>query len=188
MVRVDLVRSWNTRNLDEILQNIEEIAKEYHISKAIIDRYSKGYIEALFRKIGLEVMVRPALSDVYVATKSLILQDKLQMPDRSDLKSGFRNSVAVYGKSNQLTITHSRDRYGHADEADAVCGSVWGTSQKLGGSGARVRWLDEPDHMTEKEEEKARKEQQRRWFAGEDDDDFDDIDRSHILPETYHQI
>ena len=50
--------------------------------------------------------------------------------------------------------------------------------------GARVRWLDEPDHMPVKE---AREEQRRRWI--ESDDDFDDeIDRSHLLPERYNQI
>jgi hypothetical protein len=33
----------------------------------------------------------------------------------------------------------------------------------------------------------ARKERLREWIEG-DDDDFDDIDRSHILPENYNQI
>jgi len=49
--------------------------------------------------------------------------------------------------------------------------------------GCRVRWLEEPGKMSAKE---AREEQKRSWIRG--DDDFDDIDRGHILPSTYHQI
>ena len=47
----------------------------------------------------------------------------------------------------------------------------------------RIRWLDEPEKVSVAE---ARREQRRQWMEG--DDDFDDIDRSHILPTTYHQL
>jgi hypothetical protein len=54
-----------------------------------------------------------------------MIQDKLQLPDRPDLKAGLKNTIAVYGRSNQLTIYHERGPEGHADEIDAVSGSIY---------------------------------------------------------------
>ncbi len=122
---VDIVRSWETKDLDIILDEIKTLAKAYHINEAIIDKYSKGYVENSFRKIGLEVKIRPSLADVFVVLKAKMIQDKLQLPDRSDLKAGMRNTIAIYNKSNQLTIIHQRGPEGHADSLDAVSGAVF---------------------------------------------------------------
>ncbi|MBA7469527.1 hypothetical protein ES707_04798 [subsurface metagenome] len=122
---VDVVRSWETKDLDIILNDIEILAKTYFLNEASIDRYSKGYVENSFKKIGLEILIRPSLSIVFVNLKSKMIQDKLQLPDRPDLKAGLKNTIAVYGKSNQLTIFHERGPEGHADEIDAVAGSIY---------------------------------------------------------------
>ncbi len=122
---VDIVRSWETKDLDIILDQIKTLAKAYHLSEAIIDKYSKGYVENSFKKIGLEVKIRPSLADVFVVLKAKMIQDKLQLPDRSDLKAGMRNTIAIYNKSNQLTIIHQRGPEGHADSLDAVAGVVF---------------------------------------------------------------
>jgi len=125
MAIVDVVRSWETKELDVILNDIEILAKAYHLDKASIDKYSKGYVENSFRKIGLEVLIRPGLAVVFVNLKSKMIQDRLQLPDRPDLKAGLKNTIAVYGKSNQLTIYHERGPEGHADEIDSVAGSIY---------------------------------------------------------------
>jgi len=122
---VDVVRSWETKDLDIILNDIEILAKTYHLNKASIDKYSKGYVENSFKKIGLEVLIRPPLAVVFVNLKSKMIQDKLQLPDRPDLKAGLKNTIAIYGKSNQLTIYHERGPEGHADEIDSVAGSIY---------------------------------------------------------------
>ncbi|MBA7590260.1 hypothetical protein ES708_32373 [subsurface metagenome] len=122
---VDVVRSWETKDLDIILNDIEILAKTYHLNEASIDRYSKGYVENSFKKIGLEILIRPSLSVVFVNLKSKMIQDRLQLPDRPDLKAGLKNTIAVYGRSNQLTIFHERGPEGHADEIDAVAGAVF---------------------------------------------------------------
>jgi hypothetical protein len=122
---VDVVRSWETKDLDIILDEIKTLAKAYHLNEAIIDKYAKGYVENSFKKIGLEVKIRPSLADIFVVLKAKMIQDKLQLPDRSDLKAGMRNTIAIYNKSNQLAIIHQRGPEGHADEIDAVSGAVF---------------------------------------------------------------
>jgi hypothetical protein len=121
---VDVVRSWETKNLNIILDEIKTLAKAYFITIAVIDRYSKGYVEAAFAGIGLEVKIRPSLAEVFVVLKSLIIKDNLKLPDRPDLRAGLRNTIAVYNKSNQLSIYHERGPEGHADEIDATAGVV----------------------------------------------------------------
>ncbi len=54
---VDVVRSWETKDLDIILNDIEILAKTYHLNEASIDRYSKGYVENSFKKINLEILI-----------------------------------------------------------------------------------------------------------------------------------
>ena len=134
---VDVVRSWQTKDLDVILNEIGSLAKAYHLSVASIDKYSKGYVENSFKKIGLLVKIRPSLAVVFVVLKSKMIQDRLKLPDRPDLKAGLKNTIAIYNKSNQLTIIHERGPDGHADEADACAGSVYESvgkeEEKLGG-------------------------------------------------------
>ena len=131
-VIVDIVRSWQTKDLDIILDEIKTLAGTFCISEAIIDRYSKGYVEASFKKISLEVKIRPSLADVYVNLKSKMIQDKLKLPDRPDLRAGLRNTIAIYNKSNQLTIIHERGPEGHSDSLDACASAVFEASQEEG--------------------------------------------------------
>jgi len=138
---VDVVRSWETKDLDIILNEIEILAKTYLLNEASIDRYSKGYIEHSFKKIGIEIKIRPGLADVFVNLKAKMIQDKLQLPDRPDLKEGLKNTIAVYGKSNQLTIIHERGPEGHADEIDSVAGSIYEATRE--GESNTEKLLDE---------------------------------------------
>jgi hypothetical protein len=119
-VVIDYVRSWQTKNLDTILNEIERLKKEYHLNRGWVDRYAVGYVKNLFERIGLIIEIRPSLAEIYVGMKSLIMQDRLSLPDREDLRAGMRNTLALYGKSNQLTIFHERGPEGHADALDSL--------------------------------------------------------------------
>ncbi|MBA7546604.1 hypothetical protein ES705_38996 [subsurface metagenome] len=170
---VDCVRSWATKDLDVILSEAGSLAKKYHLSKCLIDKYAVGYVRNVFKKIGLEIEIRPSLADVFVSLKSLCLREKIQLPDRPDLRAGMRNTLAVYNKSNQLSITHQRGSEGHADEIDACASAIFAVSKKMGGSGIRIRSLD-----TEDEED----DNGRNWV------DIGGRPGGNLLPEKYHQI
>jgi hypothetical protein len=139
---VDCVRSWTTKNLDIILAEVKKLANEYHLRKCLVDKYAVGYVRNAFNKINIEIELRPSLAEVFVNLKSLILQDRLNLPDRPDLKSGMRNTIAIYNKSNQLSILHERGPQGHADEIDAVASVIFGTVKKLGKHGPSIRLID----------------------------------------------
>lgn len=172
-VIIDIVRSWATKDLESILKDIEKLKNEYHISTCLVDKYAKGWVENAFKRISLEIETRPGLAEIYVVMKSLILKNKLNLPDRPDLRAGMRNTLAVYNKSNQLSIYHERGQEGHADELDSCCSAIYAVSKKLGGSGARVRWLEDDD------EEDSRGWQDVEGFGSNE---------SNLLPERYDQI
>ena len=171
-VIIDIVRSWATKDLEVILNDIKELKNKYCINTCLVDKYARGYVEASFKRINLEVETRDSLASIYVIMKSLIMQDKLSLPDRVDLRAGMRNTLAVYSKSNTLTIFHQRGSEGHADELDSVACCTCAISKKMGGSGVRIRSLDTEDN--------------------EDDDGRNWVDiggpGDGLLPETYHQI
>ncbi|MBA7529539.1 hypothetical protein ES705_21737 [subsurface metagenome] len=120
-VYIDLVRSWNLKDPDPIMKDIEELAGIYHINKVSIDRYARGWVESSLKKIGLFVNIRPSLASIYVNIKSLMLGGKLFLPDNQAIKRAFLNTSAYYGRNNQLSIAHERDSEGHSDESDAIC-------------------------------------------------------------------
>ncbi|MBA7578524.1 hypothetical protein ES708_20389 [subsurface metagenome] len=121
-VYIDKVKSWNLKDPDPIMRDIEELAGIYHIKKVSIDRYARGWVENALKKIGLFVNVRPSLPSIYVNIKSLMLGGRLFLPDNQAIKQGFINTQAYYGRNNQLSIAHERsDNEGHSDEADAIC-------------------------------------------------------------------
>ena len=168
IVIIDIVRSWTTKNLDEILTDIEKLKKEYQIFNCLVDKYAIGYIRNAFQKIGLTIETRPGLAEIYVVMKSTVLQDKLRLPDRSDLKVGMRNTLALYGKSNELKIFHERGPSGHADELDSTAGAIYAITQKLGVQGGLLFWIPEAK-------------------PGIWDDDEDDFDEGP-LPMNYQQL
>jgi len=157
-VIIDCVRSWTTKDLDTILNEIEKLKNEYQISKAWVDRYAVGYIRNAFQKVGLEIEIRPSLAEIYVVLKSLIMQDHLKLPDREDLKAGMRNTLAQYGKSNQLTIFHERGPEGHADALDSCCTVANAINQGLNNPMPQICILDNRPR--------------RRDIFDDDEDDF----------------
>jgi len=172
-VLIDVVRSWTTKDLESILKDIEKLKNGYLISTCLIDKYAKGWVESAFRRINLGIEIRPGLAEVYVVMKSLILKNKLNLPDRPDLRNGMKNTLAVYNKSNQLSIYHERGQEGHADELDSCCSAIYAVSKKLGGSGVRIRAIggdsDEDDDG-------------RNWV------DIGGSPSGNLLPEEYHQL
>ncbi|GAH68648.1 unnamed protein product [marine sediment metagenome] len=129
-IYIDTIRAWNLRDPDPIMRDIKELAGIYHTKKVFIDRYAKGWVEAVLKKIGLEVEIRPTLSEIYVNIKSLMLGNRLHLPDIKAIKQAFLNTQAYYGRSNTLSIAHERNAEGHSDEADAIATSVFVSSKE----------------------------------------------------------
>jgi len=127
-IYIDKVISWNLKDPDPIMKDIKEIAGLYNFNKVLIDKYARGWVQNALEKIGLEVMIRPSLADIYVNLKSLMIGDRLYLPDNKGIKKGFLNTQAFYGRNNALSIGHSRDSEGHADDCDAIATAVFEAS------------------------------------------------------------
>ncbi|MBA7524642.1 hypothetical protein ES705_16783 [subsurface metagenome] len=124
-IYVDKVKSWDLKDPDPIMKDIKELAGIYNFVEVNIDRYAKGWVKNALEKIGLEVNIRPSLAEIYVNVKSLMLGDRLYLPDNQGIKKAFLNTQAFYGRNNALSIAHSRDPEGHSDEADAIATAVF---------------------------------------------------------------
>jgi len=162
----DKVVTWDLKDPDPIMKDIKKICEIFNIRKISIDRYAKGWVESALKKIGLEVIIRPTLAEVYINVKSLMIGDRLFLPDNAGLKKAFLNTQAFYGRNNALSIAHERDEQGHSDNADAICGSVFEASGAEV-QGVQLLWIEpeKPDPF------------------GDDNDDF-----SGPLPTRYNQL
>jgi hypothetical protein len=128
---VDVLRSWDTTDGDEILHDIGSLTGMYGIRHVMIDRYASGWVRASLEKLGLEVEISPSMTDIYTNMKSLMIAGKLELPDHSGLKQGLFRTAGYFSKANNLTIAHERSSQGHGDEADAVGRAIYATSQLI---------------------------------------------------------
>lgn len=124
-VYVDKILSWDLRDPDPIMKDIKELAGIYHFNKTVIDKYARGWVESALRKIGLEVSTRPNLAEVYANMKSLMLGNRLYLPDNPGLKKALQNTQAYFGRNNALSIAHERIDNSHSDEADAIATAIF---------------------------------------------------------------
>lgn len=162
---IDYAKSFNTRNLDIIIDEIKTLKKNYNLRISVIDKFAKGFVRALLQKIGLVVVIRPSLADIYVNAKSLAISGNLSLPINPELKKGLLSTQAFYSKSNSLTIGHPRDSTGHSDLADAVITSVFQSSR-----------------ITEQEEETQIIHSESGYIWVENPDEEDKIDWLHRVP------
>lgn len=167
----DKVKTWDLKDPDPIMEDIKKICGIFNIRRISIDRYAKGWVTSALQKIGLEVVIRPTLAEVYVNLKSLMIGDRLFLPDNAGLKKAFLNCQAFYGKNNALSIAHERNEEGHSDNADAICGAVFEATGEETGP-IQVRWItDRP------------KPEIPGFFDDDDDNNFDGS-----IPESYGRI
>jgi len=127
-VIVDALRSWDTRNLDMILEALGLLAGRYRAGRVLCDAYASGWVTTALNKLGLEAERRPGLPQVYSNTRSLMTAGKLQAPGSGELRAALLNTTAFFGSNNSLSIVHERTAEGHADVADAVATAVWSAS------------------------------------------------------------
>jgi len=151
-VLVDHIEAWETKNSDKILVDVGKLTEAYRLNKVSIDRYAKGWVAQALNKLGLEVEIRPSMSEIYTNLKSLMLAGRVRLPDNSDLKKALQNTQAFYGKNNALSIAHQRSAAGHADLADAVATSVWVLSSEPPGVTPNIFIID-PNEDREDEDE-----------------------------------
>jgi len=124
-IKTDCLRLLDSKDIDEILEEISGLCGQYYTENLEHDRYASGYVAHEIEKYGLIPNVRPLLPKIYQNAKTLIIADKLKMQDNIALRSGMANTLATYGNNSSLSICHVRDQYGHSDLADAVCSAVW---------------------------------------------------------------
>jgi len=137
-IYIDKIRSWDLKDPDPIMRDIKELAGIYNFVKVSIDRYAKGWVKNALEKIDLEVNIRPSLAEIYVNIKSLMLGDRLFLPDNREIKKSFLNVQAFYGRNNALSIAHPRNVEGHSDEIDAISTAVF----EITGEGLPSFWND----------------------------------------------
>jgi len=65
----------------------------YNITKVSIDRYAKGWVQNALEKIGLKVEIRPSLTEIFVNLKSLMLGNRLFLPDIQGIKKALQNTI-----------------------------------------------------------------------------------------------
>jgi hypothetical protein len=127
-VYIDKAITWDIKDGDKIMADIEKIMGIYNITKVSIDRYAKGWVQNALEKIGLQVMIRPSLTEIFVNLKSLMLGNRLYLPDIQGIKKALQNTIGFYGRNNALSIAHSRDSDGHGDVLDAIATGVFDAS------------------------------------------------------------
>ncbi|MBA7567939.1 hypothetical protein ES708_09658 [subsurface metagenome] len=164
---------------------LKESHKIYNVVSFNYDPYQFHRSGVSLAKLGLKMVEFPQTSDRLIEAGenlySLIKGRNLVAYRDREVRDHILKSIAKESaRGFRLIKSKQSDRIDLAVSLAMACIKA----VNLDTGGARVRWLDEPDHMTSKE---AREEQRRRWI--ESDDDFDDeIDRSHLLPERYNQI
>jgi len=127
---IDKAITWDIKDGDLIMADIKKIMGIYNITKVSIDRYAKGWVQNALEKIGLEVEIRPSLTEIFVNLKSLMLGGRLFLPDIQGIKKALQNTIGFYGRNNALSIAHSRDSDGHADILDAIATGVFNVSDE----------------------------------------------------------
>jgi len=127
-IYIDKAIAWDLKDSDLIMADIKEIMKIYNITKVLIDKYAKGWVQNALEKIGLEVDIRPSLTEIFVNLKSLMLGNRLYLPDNQGIKKALQNTIGFYGRNNALSIAHPRDSEGHADILDAIATAVFNAS------------------------------------------------------------
>ncbi|MBA7568342.1 hypothetical protein ES695_11155 [Candidatus Atribacteria bacterium 1244-E10-H5-B2] len=162
-----------------------ELHKNFNVDSFNYDPYQFHRSGVSLAKEGLKMVEFPQTQDRLIEAGenlySLIKGRNLVVYRDKEVRGHILKSIAKESaRGFRLIKSKQSDRIDLAVSTAMACIKA----VNLDTGGARVRWLDEPDHMSAKE---ARKERLREWIEG-DDDDFDDIDRSHILPENYNQI
>lgn len=133
-IMVDCVREWDTKNADVILEEIRQLNGIYHCREVTKDGYAGGWVTNALEKRGLTVNDSERLPVVYTNLKTLVLAQRLAMPDHPSLRNSLLQTQAFYSKSNNLTIGHERTLEGHGDLANAVARAIYEASRQDEGS------------------------------------------------------
>lgn len=139
---VDCVREWDTKDADYIMEEIRQLNTIYHCRDITKDGYAGGWVTNALEKRGLTVFDSERLPVVYVNLKTLVLAQRLALPDHPSLVSSLLQTQAFYSKSNNLTIGHERTSAGHGDLANAVARAIYEASREEEGAYYDLR--DEP--------------------------------------------
>lgn len=127
---VDVVREWETKDVDYIMEEIRQLSVIYHCPDIVKDAYAGGWVTHALEKMNLTVWDTERLPVVYTNFKTLVLAGSLALPDHPSLLGGLLATQAFFSKSNNLTIGHERSLEGHGDLADAVVRAIYEASRE----------------------------------------------------------
>ncbi|MBA7653224.1 hypothetical protein ES703_61068 [subsurface metagenome] len=172
----------------DIEETVEKYLRElhdlYNVDSFAYDPYQFHRSGVSLAKLGLPMVEFPQTQDRLVEAGenlySLVKGRNLLAYQDKEVRDHILKSIAKESaRGFRLVKSKQSDRIDLAISLAMSCVKA----VNIDTSRPRIRSLDTPEKMSAAE---ARKEYKRRWMEG--DDDFDDIDRSHILPETYHQL
>jgi len=129
VIITDLVRSWGTKDGDAIMAEIAGLTQRYRLCEGMIDRYASGWVIGAMRKIGLLPQISPSAPELYTNFKTLLVADKVELPERQPLILALKRTQSFYSRTNTLSIAHERTGEGHGDEADALVRMVMALSR-----------------------------------------------------------
>ena len=147
---VDVLREWDSKDLDKIFYEIDILAKQYSVMTPSHDRYASGYVSNKLRAIGLEPELRPLLPVCYVNGKRLVKAGLLELPVHKNLRTGLLRTQAFYGSGGSLSIKHERTAgLGHSDICDSTMGAIWAASNKNEGGymSETLKKMDEREQL-----------------------------------------
>ncbi|MFH1718698.1 MAG: hypothetical protein ABIF19_15185 [Planctomycetota bacterium] len=147
---VDVLREWDSKDLDRIFREIGVLARQYSILTASHDRYASGYVSNKIEALGITAELRPLLPVCYVNCKRLVKAGLLELPVNKSLRTGLLRTQAYYGSGGSLSIKHERlAGHGHSDLCDSTVGSIWAASNKGEGGymSESLRKMDEREQL-----------------------------------------
>jgi len=140
-ILVDVVREWDTKDADYIMEEIRHLNTTYHCPDVTKDGYASGWVTNALEKRGLNVLASERLAVVYTNLKTLVLARRVFMPDHPSLRGSLLKTQAFFSKSNNLTVGHERTREGHGDLANAVARAIYDASRQDEGTYYELRSL-----------------------------------------------
>jgi hypothetical protein len=135
MIVQDVIRGWHSKNPQNVVGEVADILRRYHIRKVVGDKYSAEWVRAEFLKYGViyetaENTASEAFLELLPAINAgtvELLDDKLQTGQLIALER-------TTGRSGKDTLGHPAG--GHDDRANALAHCVAALSQRLPKAGA----------------------------------------------------
>ncbi len=155
-----------------------ELHQKFNVGSFNYDPYQFHRSGVSLAKLGLKMIEFPQTTDRLVEAGenlySLIKGRNLVVYEDREIRDHILKAIAKES-SRGFRLVKSKQ----SERIDLAISLAMSSLKAIGipGGQARVRWLDEPEHLTQAE-------RRRQFIESDDDDDYDNC----LLPESYHQL